>query len=57
MQKCFINQHMNPLSPWLINKYFPSIKIIVFGFLKSELFQIPVSVNKEEMQMKLPNLS
>lgn len=50
-------QHTNPLIPWLINKYFPSIKIIVFGFLKSaELLQIPVNVNKEEIQMKVQNL-
>lgn len=50
-------QHTNPLIPWLINKYFPLIKIIVFGFLKSaELLQIPVNVNKEEIQMKVQNL-
>lgn len=50
-------QHMNPLITGLINKYFPSIRIIVFGFLNSaELFQIPVNVNKEEIQMKVPNL-
>lgn len=48
---------MNPLIPWLINKYIPSIKIIVLGFLKSaELFQTPVSVKKEETQMKVPNI-
>lgn len=50
-------QHMNPLIPRLINKYFPSTKIIVFGILKpAELFQIPVRVNKEEIQMKVSNL-
>lgn len=50
-------QHMNPLIPWLINKYFTSIKVVVFGFLKSaELLQILVSVNKEEIQMKVQNL-
>lgn len=48
---------MNPLITGLINKYFPSIRIFVFGFLNSaELFQIPLNVNKEEIQMKVPNL-
>lgn len=47
-------QCTNPLIPWPFKKFFPSKKIVVFGFLKSaELLQIPVNVNKEEIQIKV----
>lgn len=46
-------QCMNPLILWPVKKLSPSKKIVVFGFLKyAELLQIPVNVNKEEIQMK-----